>query len=120
MRICIDLDGTICEFRQAGQTYADVLPKPGVKDFLDALHANGHVLIIYTARNMKTQGHNVGRAVKNIGKITLDWLDQHQIPYDEIFFGKPNADVMIDDRALRFESWAALSEEKLLQVAKAE
>ncbi len=87
---------------------------------IDALRESGHTIIIYTARNMKTQGHNVGKVLKNVGKITLDWLDRHGIVYDEIFFGKPNADITIDDRVIQFEDWSLLSEEILLEKAKKE
>lgn len=120
MRICIDLDGTICELRKAGEGYADVLPKPGAADFIRALHEQGHTIIIHTARNMATQGHNVGKVMKSVGLITLEWLERYQIYYDEIFFGKPNADITIDDRVLRFESWAALSPEILQKAARDE
>lgn len=120
MRICIDLDGTICEFRKPGQSYADVLPKPGAREFLLHLHNEGHTIIINTARNMQTQNHNLGRVMKNIGKITLDWLDFHNIYYDEIFFGKPNADITIDDRSYRFTSWDEVSLEKIINLAKKE
>tara|TARA_B100000686_G_scaffold251080_1_gene261415 strand:+ start:7708 stop:8091 length:384 start_codon:yes stop_codon:yes gene_type:complete len=118
MRICIDLDGTICELRQKGQTYADVAAKPGAKKMIETLKESGHTIIINTARNMETQGHNVGKVLKNVGKITLDWLDHHGIVYDEIFFGKPNADITIDDRVIHFEDWSLLSEEILLEKAK--
>jgi hypothetical protein len=40
-----------------------------------------------------------------LGKTTLDWLDRHGIPYDEIHFGKPWADIYIDDNAFRFQTW---------------
>lgn len=120
MRICIDLDGTICEHRKNGQTYADVLPKPGAKEMIDHLRKQGHIIIIHTARNMRTQDHNVGKVMKHVGKVTLDWLDEHAIAYDEIFFGKPNADITIDDRSLRFEDWSLITEEMLLRDAKDE
>lgn len=118
LRICIDLDGTICNFRKQGQTYADVLPLPGAKEQIDALKQQGHTIIIHTARNMQTQGHNVGKVLKNVGKITLDWLEQHDIKYDEIYFGKPNADVTIDDRSIRFEGWENLSNNLIHKLAK--
>lgn len=120
MRICIDLDGTICELREKGQTYADVLPKPGAKQFIDNLVKNGHTIIIHTARNMATQNHNVGKVLKNVGKITLDWLDKYEIQYHEIFFGKPNADITIDDRVLRFESWSLIDMKLLEELSKNE
>ena len=118
MKIAIDLDGTICEIKGEGQTYADVQPLPGAAERIRALRAAGHYVIIQSARNMATQNSNVGRVLKNIGKVTLDWLDRHGIEYDEIYFGKPNAEVYIDDRALRFAGWSKLTEETLVQVAK--
>jgi len=114
----VDLDGTICELRQNGETYADVRPKPGAKQMLDHLRDQGHIIIIHTARNMLTQDHNVGRVLKKVGKITLEWLDEHGIHYDEIFFGKPNADITIDDRVIRFDDWSLISEELLIQHGK--
>ena len=71
LRICIDLDGTICTIKQPNETYADVKVLPGAKEFIDSLKADGHTIIINTARNMQTQGHNVGKVLKNVGKITL-------------------------------------------------
>lgn len=119
MRICIDLDGTICEIRQDTQTYADVKMKPGAAEMIKKLHDAGHTIVINTARNMGSSGHNVGKAVKNVGKITLEWLDKNGIIYDEIFFGKPNSDVIIDDRCVRFQdNWNEMTEEFLQTVAK--
>ena len=119
LRICIDLDGTICDIRQEGESYADVKVKPYAAERIKALRAAGHTVIIYTARNMGTSGHNVGKALKNIGKITFEWLEKNKIEYDEIFFGKPNADIMIDDRAFRFQdNWNKITEEELMLNAK--
>ena len=119
LRICIDLDGTICDIRQEGQTYAEVKVKPGAAERIRALRQAGHTIVIQTARNMGSTGHNVGKALKNVGKITFDWLERNGIEYDEIFFGKPNADVMIDDRALRYaDNWSDITEEKLISAAK--
>jgi len=46
---------------------------------------------------MKTQGGNLGQVNADIGKITFDTLQKFDIPYDEIYFGKPYADFYIDD-----------------------
>lgn len=105
MRICIDLDGVVCRLRDPGQSYADLLPVPGAVEKLRALRAAGHYLILYTARHMKTCGGNVGQVVARQGTTTLDWLKQHEIEFDEFHFGKPHADVYIDDNAMRFEGW---------------
>lgn len=52
--------------------------------------------------------------------MTFEWLEKNGIEYDEIFFGKPNADITIDDRAVRFaDNWAEISEDMLMREAKA-
>jgi capsule biosynthesis phosphatase len=105
MRLAIDIDGTICGFRKEGQTYADVEPLPGAVEKMQQFRKNGHYIILLTARHMKTTGGNVGLVVARQGKTLLDWLERHAIPYDEIWFGKPQADVYIDDNGFRFKSW---------------
>lgn len=110
MRICIDLDGTLCELKQPGQSYADVAPLPGAAERLRELRANGHEVVLQTARHMKSCNGDVGKVLARVGATTLEWLERHGFEYDEIHFGKPNADLYIDDRALRFEDWASLTE----------
>ena len=105
MRICIDLDGVICQFKEPGQTYADVKPVPGALDQLKKWRSEGHCLIISTGRHMKTCAGNVGQVLAKQGLVTLQWLARYGIEYDEIHFGKPFADVYIDDNAVRFASW---------------
>lgn len=105
VRICIDLDGVICELRRPDQSYADLEPLPGAVERLRSLRAAGHYVILHTARHMKTCQGNVGLVVARQGLVTLEWLERHGVEYDEIHFGKPHADVYIDDNALRFTSW---------------
>jgi capsule biosynthesis phosphatase len=108
VRICIDLDGVVCELKRPGETYDMLRPIPGAVDKLRALRAAGHVVILNTARHMKTCEGNVGLAIARIGQITLEWLARHGVEYDEIHFGKPWADVYIDDNAFRFETWEVI------------
>jgi capsule biosynthesis phosphatase len=109
VRICIDLDGVISSLRLPGQQYADLEPMPGAVEKLRALKAAGHYIIIMTARHMKTCQGNVGQVVARQGQVTLDWLARHGIEYDEIHFGKPHAQVYLDDNGLRFTSWNAIA-----------
>ena len=106
MRICIDLDGTICETRLEGQSYKTVKPLPGAVETLQRLKKEGHYLIIATARHMETCNGSLGLILAKQGKITFEWLDKYHIPYDEIWFQKPLAQYYIDDRAFKFENWA--------------
>jgi capsule biosynthesis phosphatase len=118
MRIVIDLDGTLCPIKQPGQSYANLPPLPGAVDRLRQLRSAGHYLIITTARNMATCNSNLGKVMKNVGQITLEWLDRHGFEYDEIYFGKPNAEVYIDDRAIRFADWASVTDQLLQDQAR--
>jgi capsule biosynthesis phosphatase len=109
MRICIDLDGVIAELKKENETYTDVKPIPGAVEKIKKLKENGHYIIIYTARHMKTCDGNVAKVISKIGKITLEWLEKYQVPYDEIVFGKPWADIYIDDNGFRFKNWDEIS-----------
>jgi hypothetical protein len=80
--------------------YSTVEPIPKMISFLREIHSKGHVVIIYTARRMKTHSGNVGALLKDIGPLTFKTLEDFDIPYDELIFGKPIADVYIDDKAL--------------------
>jgi capsule biosynthesis phosphatase len=108
-RICIDLDGVIAKLKKGDETYETVEPVPGAVEKLKSLRAAGHYIIIFTARHMKTCDGNPGKVVARLAKTTLEWLDRYEIPYDEVHFGKPWADVYIDDNAFRFETWETVS-----------
>ncbi|STR45478.1 capsular biosynthesis protein [Iodobacter fluviatilis] len=108
MRICFDLDGVICEIKKKGQSYSDVMPIDGATEKIRELKEAGHYIIINTARHMKTCSGNTGLVIAKIGQITMDWLTRYDIPYDELHFGKPWAQVYIDDNAFRFSSWSEI------------
>ena len=99
MRICFDLDNTLVTFPKIPNDYTSVEPIEKNIDYLKYLKSFGHTIIIYTARRMKTHHGNTGKLMADIGKITFDTLEKFSIPYDEIYFGKPQADVYIDDLA---------------------
>ncbi len=105
MRICIDLDGVICYTRKEHEHYSDVKPIPEAAESIRNLKSAGHHIIIHTSRHMKTCESNVGMIVAKQGKTLIGWLEKHDIPYDELWFGKPLADVYIDDKALEFTRW---------------
>ena len=65
------------------------------------MHKNGSEVIIESARNMLTQSNNEAKVIKNIGLTTLKWLNDNNVEYDGIKFGKPIGSCYIDDKALR-------------------
>jgi capsule biosynthesis phosphatase len=96
-RFCFDLDNTLVTYPKISGDYSTVEPLHKNIEYLKFLKKNGNYIIIYTARRMKTHKGNVGAIISDIGKITLDTLSKFEIPYDELFFGKPHADFYIDD-----------------------
>jgi capsule biosynthesis phosphatase len=111
MRICIDLDGVVAELKLPGQAYEELKPVPGAAEKIRQLRHQGHYIILFTARHMKTCNGNIGQVMNRIGLVTLQWLDKCGIEYDEIFFGKPWADVYIDDNGIRFDTWSNICDD---------
>lgn len=100
LRICFDLDNTLTTYPTVAGDYSTVKPIYKNISLLKKLKSDGHEIIIYTARRMKTHNGNVGKVIKDIASVTIDTLEKFNIEYDELIFGKPIADIYIDDRAI--------------------
>ncbi len=100
LRICFDLDNTLVSYPAVAGDYSTVKPINRNVVLLRKLKSDGHEIIIYTARRMKTHNGNIGKVIKDIASITIDTLEKLNIEYDELIFGKPIADIYIDDRAI--------------------
>lgn len=109
-RIVMDLDETICS--TVNGDYANSIPKPQVIERMREFKAQGFEIVINTSRNMRTYDGNIGKINANTLPIIIDWLNQHEVPYDEIYTGKPwcgTEGFYVDDRALRPEEFVNLS-----------
>ena len=98
----IDFDGTLCKF-----AFPDVGPiEPGVREALQTLKNAGYVIKIHSCRTASYWGNESERKIHV--KAILDFMIQHELPYDQILLcptmDKPIADVYIDDRAIRYEN----------------
>ena len=109
-KIVMDLDDTICS--TINGDYANSLPDIDVIERMRDFQAQGYQIVISTSRNMRTYEGNVGKINANTLPIIIDWLNRHQVPYDEIYTGKPwcgTEGFYVDDRALRPEEFVNLS-----------
>ena len=107
LRIVFDIDDTISRVKAKGD-YAGAEEITAVTDKLRSLKEAGHTIVLHTARGMVSCGGNSEKArEKNEGTLTK-WLADHDIPYDEIWWGKPYADVYVDDKAVSAEDLASL------------
>ncbi|QDD90369.1 capsular biosynthesis protein [Pseudomonas oryzihabitans] len=114
--LVVDVDGTLCEIKVEGQTYADVEPKIAMIEKLREYKDKGYKILLFTARSMRTYNNNVGMVNKHTAPVLLEWLERWEVPYDEILFGKPwprKRGFYIDDRAIRPNEFLALSEEEI-------
>lgn len=101
-RYVFDLDGTICEEKDKKlpyEHYKFVKPIPEMIEYINKLYDDGNYIIISTARHMGTTNGNIGLINARVGKITLDWLENNNVKYHEISFGKPYADFYVDDKS---------------------
>ena len=101
LTLVVDLDKTLCSKKKDNETYADVLPYNNIIEILNSLHSLGADVYIESARNMLTQNNNESKVIKNIGLTTLKWLEDNNIKYDGLKFGKTMGSCYIDDKALR-------------------
>ena len=115
MRLIVDVDGTLTH-DDSSVPYSQRLPRTDVIARVNALHARGARIVIYSARNMRTYKGNVGLINKNTLPILMDWLERHGVCYDEIHMGKPwcgTDGFYIQSRSLRPKSFVALPVEAI-------
>ena len=68
---------------------------------------------------MKSYNGNIGLINANTAIIMQEWLKKWNIPYDEIYFGKPwpgHRGLYIDDRAVRPDEFLNYSFEELEKI----
>lgn len=114
--LVVDIDGTICGIKKAGESYTDLVPNKKMIEKLAEYKGKGYSILLYTARNMRTYEQNLGLINKYTAPQLLEWLDRWKIPYDEILFGKPwprSKGFYVDDRSIRPDEFLSLSETEI-------
>ncbi|MEW2740113.1 HAD hydrolase family protein [Providencia sp. PROV130] len=120
-KLIVDLDGTLTSANTTN--YKEVSPQNEVIEKLREYKKIGFEIIIFTARNMRTYDGNIGKINVHTLPVIIEWLDKHNIPYDEIIVGKPwcgHDGFYIDDRAIRPSEFTKLSVEEVNQLIENE
>jgi capsule biosynthesis phosphatase len=102
--IVVDIDGTLTQGKKDNESYETVRVSDSLKQRLIQLKSQEYWIILYTSRNMRTHGGNIGAIMKHTAPTLINWLADNEIPYDEIHFGKPwcgHDGFYVDDRAIR-------------------
>lgn len=99
-RFCFDLDGTLITHPRVPRDYNTVAPIKRNIQLVQDLHSAGNHIIIFTARGMRTfEGNAV--AAESAHRTRIEHiLKRFGVPYHELIFGKPWADVYVDDLAV--------------------
>lgn len=118
-RIIIDLDDTICTTLNGD--YKNAMPKHDVIEKIKEYKLMGFDIVINTSRNMRSYDGNVGKINANTLPIIIDWLDKHNVPYDEIYTGKPWCGFdgfYVDDKAIRPDEFTLMSYDEIKKIIK--
>lgn len=118
-RLIVDLDDTI-SFNITGN-YSHASINSELVNKLAHYRRMGFSIVINTARNMRTYEGNVGKINANTLPIIIEWLNKHEVPYDEIYTGKPWCGFegfYVDDKAIRPAEFIKYSYEELLEIIK--
>ncbi|MDN7930902.1 capsular biosynthesis protein [Burkholderia metallica] len=113
-RIIMDLDDTICSTRDGN--YLESTPQQEVISRLHEYRAKGFQIVISTSRNMRTYEGNIGKITANTLPVIINWLDRHNVPYDEIYVGKPwcgTEGFYVDDKAIRPDEFIGKSYDEI-------
>ncbi len=117
--IVMDIDGTLCPVRKPHESYPDLEPYPEVLAQLRRYKEMGFSILLYSSRNMKSYDGNVGKIIARTGKQLMEWLDRHDIPYDELHLGKPwpgRGGFYVDDKAIRPDEFLKLSYDEIMKL----
>jgi len=118
-RIVIDVDGTLAEHKLEGGSYPALAPNDPVVEKLREYKEKGFYIIIQSSRNMRTFNNNLGLLQANTLPTLIEWLNRHDIPFDEVHVGKPWCGFegfYVDDRAIRPDEFVGKSFDEILKL----
>lgn len=87
LKYIFDIDGTICSQEK---DYADAKPYTDMILLANSLYDQGNIIVYYTARGTETG--------IDWSEVTIQQLSDWGVKYHDLKFGKPAADVYVDDK----------------------
>jgi capsule biosynthesis phosphatase len=115
--LVIDIDKTLTLGNH--KDYNLVSPNLDVINKVIEYKNNGFNIILFTARNMRTHENNVGKITAKTLPIIFKWLEKHNVPFDEIYVGKPwcgNDGFYVDDKAIRPDEFVEKSYDEIIKL----
>jgi uncharacterized HAD superfamily protein len=87
---CFDIDGTICT--NTNGDYEKAEPFVDRINLVNKLYIEDHKIILFTARGSTTN--------LDWTELTKQQLKDWGVKYNELIFGKPDADIFVDDKGI--------------------
>lgn len=115
--IVIDIDNTLTLGDH--KDYNLVNPNLDVIQKIHEYKNEGFNIILFTARNMRSHNNNVGKITAKTLPIIFKWLEKHDVPFDEIYVGKPWCGFdgfYVDDKAVRPHEFVTKSYNEILSL----
>lgn len=97
-RFVIDIDDTIL-FTE-NRDFENSVPNIQVIKKINQLYDEGWEIILYTARGAKSC-KTLEERIAKYEDVTKRWLEKNNVKYHDLVFGKMNATVYVDDKAMR-------------------
>ena len=99
IKIVFDIDDTISVHEN--RDYRNAIPKLDVIEKLNYLHdVLEYEIELFTARGMISCNGDIEKIVEKNKAVLEEWLYKHNVHYDILTFGKPIADMYIDDKCM--------------------
>lgn len=120
-RLILDLDDTICT--TVDGDYRNAKPNLEVIEKIRRYKKEGFDIVISTSRNVRTYKGNIGLINANTLPIIIEWLAFHDVPYDELYIGKPwcgHEGFYVDDKAVRPSEFSRYSYNEIVEILEAE
>lgn len=117
--LVIDVDGTLCQEKKEGQEYKSMQPRQEMVVKLREYKEKGFYIVIYSSRNMRTYQGDLQKIQANTLPVLIEWLKRHDIPYDEIYMGKPwqgRGGFYVDDKTIRPSEFVSKSYEEIMKI----
>lgn len=104
MKVVFDIDDTIC--KTINRDYYNSISDTQVIEKLNYLHdVLGFEIELYTSRGMVSCNGDMEKIISKNQAILVEWLKKNNVHYDKLTFGKPIADLYVDDKGISIDEF---------------
>lgn len=121
-KLIVDIDMTLTKGK-GENGYEDAIVNRDLLEKIREYKALDFTIVLNTSRNMNSFNNNVGLINKNTLPVIIKWLEENEIPYDEIYVGKPwcgHEGFYIDDKAVRPSEFINMSYDEIIELLRKE